>query len=374
MNELWYQILRRERNRRGWTQEEAAEKIGCENKKTVVRWEQGKVFPTPYYRRQLAKVYEKSIEELGLVKDNARRTPIPTAKAGPPDESSTRQEDWGEALHLDNFCGREQELAGVEQWIRQDHCRIVAVLGIGGVGKTTFVTKVAGQVKEGFVYVLESCLRFVTQQEAVVLPESLDEQISLLIRNLREHRCLLILDNVDALLQAGQRAGLYRPGYEGYGRLFQRIAGSDHRSCLLLTSREQLKEVALTEGKESAPVRSLLLAGLGPADGQKLLHDKTLSGSEEIWAAFINLYRGNPLALKIVSEPICQIFAGQIAAFLETNEIIPGDLSNLLKQQFRRLSSLEQEVMYWLAIEREPVSPSEIQADLAHTLARGALT
>ena len=383
----WYQILRRERHQHGWTQEEAAQKIGCENKKTVVRWENGKAFPTPYYRRQLAKVYGKSIEELGLIKDNAYGGPTRISEAGLLDVRSTWQENWGEAPHLDNFCGREQELAEVEQWIRQAHCRIVAVLGIGGVGKTTFVTKVAKNVKETFDYVfwrslqdapsveyiLESCLRFITQQEVVDLPESLDEQISFLIRHLREHRCLLILDNVDALLQAGQRVGLYRPGYEGYGRLFQRIAEADHQSCLLLTSREKPKEVALGEGKDSSPIRSLLLTGIGLADGQKLLHDKDLNGSEETWATFINLYRGNPLALKVVSEPIREVFEGNIAAFLEKDEVVIGDISDLLEHQFRRLSPLEQELMYWLAIEREAVSLSEIQADIVRPIAKGTL-
>lgn len=385
---LWYQILRDERSRRGWSQEEVAEKVGCGTKKTVARWESGKFFPTPYYRRQLAKIYGKSIEELGLVANNAHHGPGPIREADLPVELPVWQEDWGEAPHLDNFCGREQELAGVVQWIRLDHCRVVAVLGIGGVGKTTFATKVAQNVRENFdfvfwrslrdapsvKYILESCLRFVRQQEVINLPEALDEQISLLISNLREHRCLLLLDNVDALLQAGQRAGLYRSGYEGYGRLFQRIAETDHQSCLLLTSREKLKEVALAEGKDSSPVRSLLLTGLDPASGQKLLQDKALSGSEETWATFINLYSGNPLALKVVAEPVRQVFEGHIAAFLEKNEVVPGDLSDLLEQQFRRLSPLEQEIMYWLAIEREPVSPGEIQADIVHPLARGTLT
>jgi WD40 repeat protein/transcriptional regulator with XRE-family HTH domain len=384
----WYQRLKQERLLHGWTQEEAAQKIGCENKKSLARWENGKVFPIPYYRRQLAKVYGKSIEELGLARDHAGDEPAPSIRRSSADENRSRwQEDWGEAPHLNTFCGRQQELVQVERWIEQDRCRVVAILGIGGIGKTTFATKVARDVKDGFEYLfwrslrdappvehlLESWLRFITQQEVIAVPQSLDEGISLLIAQLRERRCLLVLDNVDALLQAGERAGHYRPGYEGYSRLLQRVAESDHQSCLLVTSREKPAEVALEEGMDGSPIRSFQLAGVSAADGQKLLQDKSLRGSEETWASFITLYGGNPLALKVVAEPIREVFAGDIAAFLAQGEVITGELFDLLARQFDRLSPLEQDVMYWLAIEREAVSFGTIQADIAHPAPKGAL-
>jgi hypothetical protein len=36
----------------------------------------------------------------------------------------------------------------------------------------------------------------------------------------------------------------------------------------------------------------------------------------------------------------------------------------LLKRQFQRLSAVEEEVMYWLAINREPVSLAELAGDI----------
>jgi hypothetical protein len=41
-----------------------------------------------------------------------------------------------------------------------------------------------------------------------------------------------------------------------------------------------------------------------------------------------------------------------------------GDISDLLTQQFSRLSSLEQQVMVWLAINREWITLAELQADI----------
>jgi len=40
----------------------------------------------------------------------------------------------------------------------------------------------------------------------------------------------------------------------------------------------------------------------------------------------------------------------------ETRHSSFGDIRELLEQQFERLSDQEKEIMYWLAINREPVS------------------
>ena len=44
--------------------------------------------------------------------------------------------DWGDALAVPNFYGREEELALLSQWIVSEDCRVVSVLGMGGIGKS----------------------------------------------------------------------------------------------------------------------------------------------------------------------------------------------------------------------------------------------
>jgi ribosome-binding protein aMBF1 (putative translation factor) len=60
-------ILRRERALRGWSQGDVAAKIGSDPK-TVGRWERGITFPRPYMCQQLGKLYERNMQELGLVR------------------------------------------------------------------------------------------------------------------------------------------------------------------------------------------------------------------------------------------------------------------------------------------------------------------
>lgn len=97
----------------------------------------------------------------------------------------------------------------------------------------------------------------------------------------------------------------------------------------------------------------------------ELLQSRGFTGKELGLSALIQLYRGNPLALKLVTPLIQSVFGGNIAAFLSQNTLIVGDrLRVILKQQFKQLSGLEQDILYWLAIWQEPVSFSRLQTHL----------
>ncbi len=155
---------------------------------------------------------------------------------------------------------------------------------------------------------------------------------------LNEKRCLLILDNVESLFQSGKGTGEYREGYENYSRFFELLSEKQHNSCLLLTSREKPKEIARLESK-NGPIRSKELRKLVDAEGREILKNEGLHGQHEHWVKLNGRYSGNPLALKLASEPIRELFNGDIGEFLEEDEAVVGDIHDLLDQQFYRLSS-----------------------------------
>ncbi len=64
--------LRKERERRGWSRDFVAEKIGSDQQ-SVARWERGEYYPTPHLRQQLCTLFQLDAETLGLIKPPTTR-------------------------------------------------------------------------------------------------------------------------------------------------------------------------------------------------------------------------------------------------------------------------------------------------------------
>jgi WD40 repeat protein len=297
---------------------------------------------------------------------------------------------WGEIIDVASFYGRSTELMQLQQWVigggthpERNRCRLVTILGMGGMGKTTLAAKLVEQIRDEFEFVIWQSLRnappitevlttsiqCLSKQQEPSLPMPTGDLIAQLIEYLRSHRCLLIFDNFDAVLRGvnesvlSQRSlvGQYREGFEEYEEILGKLGSELHSSCLLLTSREKPKILTPLEGK-TLPVRALNLAGLSVIEMQEIFKvDGCFTQAETDWDCIRESYAGNPLALKIVSNTVRDLFDGSITEFLAQGSIAFGDINLLLDEQFRRLSDLEKQVMYWLAIEREWVSLAKLR-------------
>jgi WD40 repeat protein len=308
----------------------------------------------------------------------------------PDGRSLLPQHYWGESIDVSVFYGRTQELSLLQQWIVDEHCRLVAILGMGGMGKTTLTAKLVEELQDQFDLIIWQSFRNAPPVNEVfsqllrvfshragnptppilnAKPEEIPAQVNQIMEYLRTIRCLLVFDNLESILSASTvdtptlTAGQLCTDYEGYGELCQRIGVERHQSCLILTSREKLQLLAALEG-DALPVRSLELKGLGVPDVRSMVvANGGYVASEADWQQLTDYYSGNPLALKIVSTTVCDLFEGNVPEFLNQGAIAFGDISTLLDEQFQRLSSLEKQVMYWLAINREWVSLADLRDD-----------
>jgi WD40 repeat protein len=271
---------------------------------------------------------------------------------------TTTNHDWGEAPPIRSLLGRSTEISTIQQWISQEQTQLITILGIGGIGKTSLATKIAQTLSTEFEHliwrslreaptvetIISDSIKHITQHQSLKLPPNLSDQIELLIQQLKKHRCLIILDNIESILPCTPQET------NNYEKLFQRIGQSSHQSCLIITSREQ---PASLQQIQSPIIRTLQLFGIQQAS--QILTDRGIQGTDQEIDWLINKYQGNPLALEIVTEIIKNIYHSSIHSFSQAPSFAVGGIRSLLKSQFDRLSPAETSVIYWLAIHREPV-------------------
>ena len=115
----------------------------------------------------------------------------------PNDDSESRNSPeyyWGEAPDTSIFYGRLNEIGKLQNWVLQERCRLLVLLGIGGIGKTTLAVKLGLQVQKKFDVVvwrslqnappleeyLTSTLQFFSYalRKDTVIPKNFDGKLS----------------------------------------------------------------------------------------------------------------------------------------------------------------------------------------------------
>lgn len=311
-----------------------------------------------------------------------------SSTAPPSATQSVRTTDWGEGIPelgtQQRFYGRKEELATLTSWCLDRRCRAISPIGMGGMGKSTLVWEFAHQVEVHFEFTIwrsllnppsaaELCtdlLRFLMPHSLGELPASLDGRIALLIDRLKRNRCLLIFDNVESILADRVRTGQYLPGYEDYDRLFKAIAELPHQSCAILTSREQPHTLTRSQIANPQLVRSLAVGGLSAEAGHQLIQSYGCAAlPDRMWQEVHQHYGGNPLALKIAAITAVELTGGgekvlELYPLMREGKLPFRGIDDVLARQFERLSDVEQQLVYWLAIEREPINLSQLRAHL----------
>ncbi|TAH17689.1 MAG: ATPase, partial [Oscillatoriales cyanobacterium] len=197
------------------------------------------------------------------------RARSPTEPPNPQPSPKQLHIDLGDAPQIFTFFDRTSELSTLENWITGDNrTRLIALLGISGIGKTTLSLRLIHQIKTQFDYVIYRSLRF---------SPTLDATLTNLLQIFSQPS---ELDDVQMLFSSGQLAGKYKTGYEDYQLFFKLIAEVCHQSCLILNSWEKPREIARLS-KEDHPVRCFVLGSLGVA-AKEILNSQKLS-DEETW-------------------------------------------------------------------------------------------
>jgi transcriptional regulator with XRE-family HTH domain len=160
----------------------------------------------------------------------------------------------------------------------------------------------------------------------------------------KQHKCLIMLDNLD----------LDHQEYCSFYNLFlQQLMMEPHLSFIIVTCR------SLPKGSQSwePRIKALRLEGLAVSEASKLLENQgiSLKIDQLLIKELIQKYGGNPLGLKLAAQDINEKFKGDLGAYLKHSALFAGDLFDDIHSILQRLSPLELEVLYWLALRKEPI-------------------
>ncbi|WP_026734508.1 hypothetical protein [Fischerella sp. PCC 9605] len=133
-----------------------------------------------------------------------------------------KRQDFSDVPNTSAFLERTEEFGKLRQWILQDKCRLVAFVSFREIDKTSLAAKLVTQIEDEFE---QAIWRSQLSTEPLASPlgelvpflpnqQEAKTQIRYLLQCLCSSHCLLILDNVEAVLQIGKLA---RNDSEGYG-------------------------------------------------------------------------------------------------------------------------------------------------------------
>ena len=214
------QRLRQERERRAWSQQDVADKVGT-TQLTVGRWERGITMPGPYYRQKLCETFEKTAQELSLVSESVeteQAVPIPQHASSTISLSQERSTAFWHIPYSRNlfFTGREDILKQLhDAFLDKQPIAITqpqAISGLGGIGKTQTAVEYAyryGVHYEAVLWVRADSSELLNADFLLIagllnLPQRHEHDQDLVVKAVlrwfnAHERWLLILDNADHL-------------------------------------------------------------------------------------------------------------------------------------------------------------------------------
>ncbi|MEZ4663360.1 MAG: NB-ARC domain-containing protein [Caldilineaceae bacterium] len=320
----------------------------------------------------------------------------------------TAYRDLGSMPEVRQLIGRQQEVEMLNSWLTDDRCQLVVILGLGGQGKSALAASVlqnryvygahaqppqiSGPIenvnlrhvkhrhslsmnhreqvadldddamhiiwrslawKPSCIEIMQDWILPFSNMARTELSTNFDQLATLLSTVLEKHRCLFVLDGVEAVIPHNE--GEAPTDAEAYENLFRLFAERQHRSRLLLTSR--VCPTALTHWqKQKEEIRCLNLPNLSAEDSEALFAAHGLAIDPLNNQRLHQKYAGNPRLLHKAAHLIHDLFDGDVAAFVQEALYFLGDLGTTMNAQFAHLSSLELQIMQVLLETEQPLS------------------
>ncbi|QEI39504.1 hypothetical protein BMF77_00054 [Dolichospermum sp. UHCC 0315A] len=268
------------------------------------------------------------------------------------------------------FHGRTNELSTISKWVENPNTRLISILGISGIGKSTLVKYFLDTHTIPFDAIIWKNIKLSNSLNSILTEIITELNVNsqdintnnLLNQSLElfnQKRCLIILDNLEEIFTPQQYSGQYKPEYQDYKTFLQMITEIEHQSCLIIISQEKCQEM-ISLDSELYPIHSLELSGLNNA-ATEILKNQGLK-NEENCLNLINLYESHPKYLQYISILIKDVFQSEVAEFIKENSLIlTEDFKSLFDLIWMRLSEVEKEILLKISQNDQPISRDEIK-------------
>lgn len=262
---------------------------------------------------------------------------------------------------ITQYFGYKPELAYLLQSVMETQCIVLA--GPAGVGKSALAAKLIESLKlsseDRFERVIWQSIHVHANLDNLLSEifrllkldpysskQDSSAQVRHLIEFLNQHSYLIVLDGAEDILKGTTQSDRYGE-HEAYRWFFKEIIEENHASCFLLTSREPFVDLSYAE-QRGFSVKNIRIMGIGQ-NASAFLESQGLIQKEDEFRVLSEKYRGNPLALKLVSSQIRDYFGGQVKPFIDCNTTYIGEpLYQALQAQFS--------TGYWTSLQRQVIS------------------
>lgn len=340
----------------GLTQERAAQIAGVDVR-TYRRYESGEVNaagPFAMNRASRRQIVHKLAAELGIAEEELVSDAAEPRPAGPGDHVLPRAV---------NFVGRDALLERLRGWSRKPYAdapteRIIALVGIGGAGKTSLVERaLEANDPAPFVWSFYEDPRADAFFDALVAhfgeasPAGRGELADRATRAVANAgNLLLLIDGLEAVQATGETGRSAGELEDSRIRLFlRRVARGLGSVRALITSRVAIVDLA---GWEGSGLTTLKLGPLSPEESLALLRCWGVRGSAAALAEVVPLFGGHALSIAVMGSYVGGLLGGDAAQVLavdlqaaQKDDPLAHRLARLLDSYGRQLSPLDRDVL-----------------------------
>lgn len=248
---------------------------------------------------------------------------------------------------IENFIGRQSEIEDLKHWSTTLRC--VFIDGLAGIGKSCLAAKAIHEIfqqSDQFDYYVWLPVHYNPSLDELLdcLMEHLggetgtayqQNRSSTFIQFLQRHKCLIVLDEVDLMVQVDLEQDISE-----YQIFFRRLIEEQHQSCIWMTSNSYNEE--FSQYKDMGYLcENLHLGPLTATEVQQVVESHGITFDAD-WQKMVYSCMGNPFLIHSVLRKVSNILGGKVDLVNQKTSLALNEFNYLLKRIFANAPDIKE--------------------------------